>query len=199
MYIDIIICITGVITTVSITYYRSPYHCYLLSVLYNKGDHVYAKLMRRVSSCPKLHRPRILGLTASPFPAPSTTIAMKNLREFRSAMNDAQIFKPNMPFSGASVEWIIAEETRDQKWAREVSFTQIKDCCIELSSILLAKSGEKGSQFSSPVSIDSGVLNRFRGKLLFNFYFKFYSKEIKENTIIYTISKQIITNLNLQI
>jgi hypothetical protein len=107
----------------------------------------------------------VLGLTASPFPAPSNTIAIKNLKEFRNAMNNAQIFKPPMPHSGASVEWIIAEETSDQKWAKDISFSGLKAYCCELSAILSVRSEENARLFSPPSSIDSGVLSRFRGEL----------------------------------
>jgi hypothetical protein len=126
---------------------------------------VYAKLMQKVLCCPKGNRPRVLGLTASPFQAPSNTIAITNYKEFRIAMNNAQIYKPHMPHSGAAVDWKIAEETSDQIWARNISFSGIKHSCVELSDILHDMSGDFTKSFSAPISIESGVLSRFRGEL----------------------------------
>ena len=58
------------------------------------GEHDYGKLLEIVARCPDHLRPRVLGLTASPFSAQTEGKAANKLKTLRNAFLNAEIYRP---------------------------------------------------------------------------------------------------------
>ena len=72
-----------------------------------QGTHPYVILLEAIAKVPLSLRPRLLGLTASPFPAKNFNSAMKNMTELRRKFGGAVVFKPVLPPSHQEVIWRI--------------------------------------------------------------------------------------------
>jgi len=86
----------------SVVVFDECHHC--------TGNHAYVQLLEELNvktSCTET-KPRILGLTASPFPAKCIPTAQKNLSELKSNIG-AVIFKPALPHSHQHVIWRIID------------------------------------------------------------------------------------------
>eukprot|EP00794_Sanderia_malayensis_P004794 gene4794-5421_t len=59
------------------------------------GGHVYAKILDKIAQLPKTRRPRVLGLTASPFKAENQVKGRNKLRKFRAQFLGSSFFYPN--------------------------------------------------------------------------------------------------------
>ena len=60
------------------------------------GEHVYTKVIKKIRSCLPKYRPRVLGLTASPFNVENLVKGRNQLVKFRSNFLDAAFFYPNI-------------------------------------------------------------------------------------------------------
>ena len=60
------------------------------------GEHDYGKLLDIVARCPDHLRPRVLGLTASPFNAKTEGKAATKLKNLRSAFFNAEVYRPHV-------------------------------------------------------------------------------------------------------
>ncbi|XP_065565353.1 uncharacterized protein LOC136030359 [Artemia franciscana] len=63
------------------------------------GNHVYVDILKKVKSCAEQSRPRILGLTASPFPIKSDGSHNLRLSKFFEHLEPAVIFRPCLSYN----------------------------------------------------------------------------------------------------
>lgn len=102
------------------------------------GNHSYVQLLSILSQIQVSERPRILGLSASPFSAKNVSSANKNMAELRSKFWNAVIFKPDVSVASTEVIWRIIKVSPTQ----EQFVLEMKSFMAEKADIINGLFGE---------------------------------------------------------
>lgn len=103
-------------------------------------------------------RPRIIGLTASPFPAKCFATGLKNLTELKQEL-DAVIFKPVIPItSNQRITWRIIDLSPNQQQFISMIINYLKDCATILNNLI-------GNEFIFLYDIDMRYYSKISGQV----------------------------------
>ncbi|CAE7857361.1 RDR1, partial [Symbiodinium sp. KB8] len=131
------------------------------------GEHVFARILGKVRNLPVApsRRPRILGLSASPFAALSTRVAETRLRDLQAAFAGAAVFKPpTLAKAQQTTDWVILDPSQSQ----QLSLDWLAGCLrAGASEMGLTGAGIIPEDFGNKQRVldDASSLGRWRGAL----------------------------------
>lgn len=133
------------------------------------GAHVFNTLLDFARELPSAHRPRLLGLTASPISASNKHAAEERLDKLRRYFGGAGVYRPRVTPTRRTTEWVPVQTTPEQTAA----IRQLADCVgngvkavrtLGHCTMLFEGQDEERVQARKFLSTP-GALGRFRGKL----------------------------------
>ena len=89
------------------------------------GKHLYVEIMKKFLSQELSHKPRIIGLTASPFAGDDDEEAEKNLKKFKKNFPNAEIYSPTLELAHQRTRKELISLSQDQKSFKKLAIDTI--------------------------------------------------------------------------
>ena len=124
---------------------------------HSTGDHVYSQVLREIQSCLPMHKPRVIGLTASPFTVENVVKGRNKLAKFRTSFLDASFFYPTTEVQKIEAKQIkVVNSPRQDQFIND-SLSVIRKTVADVNSVV------KG--YCKASTIDKSQLNALKGHI----------------------------------
>ena len=121
------------------------------------GDHIYRKVLQHLEACSPDTRPRVLGLTASPFKAQNIIKGRNQLEKFRRCFANAAFFYPDIPRLKN-----VAIEVEVERNIEQIRFI---DDVMRIIQQTVRKIGNLVHGFSTEADVKESQLNLLKGQV----------------------------------
>ncbi|XP_065062019.1 uncharacterized protein LOC135688892 isoform X1 [Rhopilema esculentum] len=121
------------------------------------GDHIYRKVLQHLEACSPNTRPRVLGLTASPFKAQNIIKGRNQLEKFRRCFVNAAFFYPDIPrLKNVAIEVKVERNIEQSRFICNV---------MRIIQQTIRKIGNFVRGFSTEADIKESQLNLLKGQV----------------------------------